>query len=217
MAKRRVLLKLSGEAFADPLVGYGIDPDTVQRVAKEVAELKQIEAEINGVMAEIQALGMERAEFLVQEKVSAELKKSLQEVRQKKMAHITEYPHRLKEADERVKQAQVALARTNIEIEKRQSRYYAAISEALMQHVIDIYAQYLAFKAETDALYTGRHGNKKVNEAAEKFNGALSFAKDRLDELMQQLWCPTNKNQNAKTLYVATQGKSNHANSLTIN
>jgi uridylate kinase len=38
MAKRRVLLKLSGEAFADPLVGYGIDPDTVQRVAKEVAE-----------------------------------------------------------------------------------------------------------------------------------------------------------------------------------
>ena len=35
---RRVLLKLSGEAFADPLVGYGIDPDTVQRVAKEVAE-----------------------------------------------------------------------------------------------------------------------------------------------------------------------------------
>jgi uridylate kinase len=39
MAKRRrVLLKLSGEAFADPLVGYGIDPNTVQRVAKEVAE-----------------------------------------------------------------------------------------------------------------------------------------------------------------------------------
>ena len=36
--RRRVLLKLSGEAFADPLVGYGIDPNTVQRVAKEVAE-----------------------------------------------------------------------------------------------------------------------------------------------------------------------------------
>jgi len=38
MPKRRVLLKLSGEAFADPEVGYGIDPDTVHRVAKEVAE-----------------------------------------------------------------------------------------------------------------------------------------------------------------------------------
>jgi uridylate kinase len=38
MAKRRVLLKLSGEAFADPMIGYGIDPDTVQRVAREVAE-----------------------------------------------------------------------------------------------------------------------------------------------------------------------------------
>jgi len=35
---RRVLLKLSGEAFADPEVGYGIDPATVQRVATEIAE-----------------------------------------------------------------------------------------------------------------------------------------------------------------------------------
>jgi len=35
---RRVLLKLSGEAFADPSVGYGIDPITVHRVAEEIAE-----------------------------------------------------------------------------------------------------------------------------------------------------------------------------------
>jgi uridylate kinase len=35
---RRVLLKLSGEAFADPAVGYGIDPSTVIRVAGEIAE-----------------------------------------------------------------------------------------------------------------------------------------------------------------------------------
>jgi uridylate kinase len=35
--RRRVLLKLSGEAFADPEVGYGIDPVTVQRVAGEIA------------------------------------------------------------------------------------------------------------------------------------------------------------------------------------
>lgn len=35
---RRVLLKLSGEAFADPAVGYGIDPLTVKRVAEEIAE-----------------------------------------------------------------------------------------------------------------------------------------------------------------------------------
>ena len=34
---RRVVLKLSGEAFADPNVGYGIDPATVVRVASEVA------------------------------------------------------------------------------------------------------------------------------------------------------------------------------------
>lgn len=35
---RRVLLKLSGESFADPAVGYGIDPLTVHRVAEEIAE-----------------------------------------------------------------------------------------------------------------------------------------------------------------------------------
>ena len=35
---RRVLLKLSGEAFADPKVGYGIHPQTVHRVAGEIGE-----------------------------------------------------------------------------------------------------------------------------------------------------------------------------------
>ncbi len=35
---RRVVLKLSGEAFADPTLGYGIDPLTVNRVAEEIAE-----------------------------------------------------------------------------------------------------------------------------------------------------------------------------------
>ena len=46
MGKRRVLLKLSGEAFADPLIGYGIDPDTVQRVAREVADASNSGIEI---------------------------------------------------------------------------------------------------------------------------------------------------------------------------
>ena len=36
---RRVALKLSGESFADPELGYGIDPLTVQAVAGEVAEV----------------------------------------------------------------------------------------------------------------------------------------------------------------------------------
>jgi uridylate kinase len=34
---RRVVLKLSGEAFADPVTGFGIDADVVQRIAEEVA------------------------------------------------------------------------------------------------------------------------------------------------------------------------------------
>jgi uridylate kinase len=33
----RVALKLSGEAFADPVLGYGIDPKTIQSVATEIA------------------------------------------------------------------------------------------------------------------------------------------------------------------------------------
>jgi uridylate kinase len=43
---RRVLLKLSGEAFADPEIGYGIDPATVKRVAEEVAEAHRQGAQI---------------------------------------------------------------------------------------------------------------------------------------------------------------------------
>jgi len=35
---RRVVLKLSGESFADPDIGYGIDPLTVKRVATEIVE-----------------------------------------------------------------------------------------------------------------------------------------------------------------------------------
>jgi uridylate kinase len=34
---RRVVLKLSGEAFADPEVQYGIDPTIVARVAEEIS------------------------------------------------------------------------------------------------------------------------------------------------------------------------------------
>ena len=36
---RRVALKLSGEAFADPDTGYGIHPGTVQKVAAEIVEV----------------------------------------------------------------------------------------------------------------------------------------------------------------------------------
>jgi len=35
----RVVLKLSGEAFADPKLEFGIDPDTVARVAEEIASV----------------------------------------------------------------------------------------------------------------------------------------------------------------------------------
>lgn len=44
--RRRVLLKLSGEAFADPEIGYGLDPLTVGRVAKEIADAHATGTEI---------------------------------------------------------------------------------------------------------------------------------------------------------------------------
>lgn len=36
---QRVLLKLSGEAFADPDTGAGVDPETARRIAVEIAEV----------------------------------------------------------------------------------------------------------------------------------------------------------------------------------
>lgn len=39
MSPRRVVLKLSGEAFADPELGYGIDPTTVDETAVAIAEV----------------------------------------------------------------------------------------------------------------------------------------------------------------------------------
>ena len=37
---RRVVLKLSGEAFADQSIGFGIDADVVQRIAEEVTKAR---------------------------------------------------------------------------------------------------------------------------------------------------------------------------------
>ena len=39
MGNRRVVLKLSGEAFADPELGYGISPATVEATAAEIAQV----------------------------------------------------------------------------------------------------------------------------------------------------------------------------------
>src|SRR5437762_4750050 len=37
---RRVVLKLSGEAFADRAIGFGIDSDVVQRIAEEASKAR---------------------------------------------------------------------------------------------------------------------------------------------------------------------------------
>ncbi len=46
MGRRRVVVKLSGEAFADPALHYGIDPETVARVAEEIGAVHREGIEI---------------------------------------------------------------------------------------------------------------------------------------------------------------------------
>jgi uridylate kinase len=47
---KRVLLKLSGEAFSDPAVKGGIDPSIVRQVAREIVELKASDGTEVGVV-----------------------------------------------------------------------------------------------------------------------------------------------------------------------
>jgi uridylate kinase len=66
---RRVLLKLSGEAFADPVQGFGIDAAIVTSLAKQLAEVQSSGVEIAVVVgggnifrgSQAAAMGMERA------------------------------------------------------------------------------------------------------------------------------------------------------------
>lgn len=47
---RRVLLKLSGEAFADPQHGFGIDPRIVASIARQLADAKNLGVELGIVV-----------------------------------------------------------------------------------------------------------------------------------------------------------------------
>ena len=65
----RVLLKLSGEAFADPQLGFGIDAGTVHSLADQLSEVQSLGVQIATVVgggnifrgAQASAMGMERA------------------------------------------------------------------------------------------------------------------------------------------------------------
>jgi uridylate kinase len=47
---RRALLKLSGEAFADPQHGFGIDPRIVASIARQIADAKNLGVELGVVV-----------------------------------------------------------------------------------------------------------------------------------------------------------------------
>lgn len=66
---KRVLLKLSGEAFADPTQGFGIDSGIVFSLAKQLAEVQSLGVQMSVVVGggnifrgtQAAAMGMERA------------------------------------------------------------------------------------------------------------------------------------------------------------
>jgi uridylate kinase len=66
---QRVLLKLSGEAFADPSLGFGIDAGIVTSLAKQLADIQYLGVEMSVVVgggnifrgSQAAAMGMERA------------------------------------------------------------------------------------------------------------------------------------------------------------
>lgn len=66
---QRVLLKLSGEALGDPKTGHGIDPESVQKIARQVLRVVQLGVEVAIVVgggnilrgAEFSKLGGHRA------------------------------------------------------------------------------------------------------------------------------------------------------------
>lgn len=65
----RVLLKLSGEAFADPALGFGIDAAIVTSLASQLADVQSLGVQVAAVVgggnifrgAQASAMGMERA------------------------------------------------------------------------------------------------------------------------------------------------------------
>ena len=46
----RILLKLSGESFADPDSNFGIQPETIERIASEITEANNKGIEIGVVV-----------------------------------------------------------------------------------------------------------------------------------------------------------------------
>ncbi|MGH7425068.1 MAG: uridine monophosphate kinase, partial [Candidatus Methylomirabilales bacterium] len=67
---RRVLLKASGEAFADPAQGFGIEAGTVFSLARQLAEVQELGVEVAVVVGggnifrgtQAAVMGMERAQ-----------------------------------------------------------------------------------------------------------------------------------------------------------
>jgi len=47
---KRILLKLTGEAFCDPVKGYGIDIDVVQRLSREIKEVRDLGVDVGVVV-----------------------------------------------------------------------------------------------------------------------------------------------------------------------
>ena len=84
------------------------------------------------------------------------------------------------------------------------ARYDASISVELMTAVLQTYIQLLTLKisVETLNLHEIKENKKDKQNLIYDLAATLSSAKDRLDELIEQLWCPKSKNRSAKDLFL---------------
>lgn len=158
---------------------------------KEGRALRAVEDQLKSLDVEMQILSGRKDEYDGEKMKVAKIESDLALVKQKIMSHTVESPRRIREAEERVRQAKIECARTDIQIKKDQVRNNASVSAQTMGCIVSAYDLFLKLKSELDSV---------------KLNGNVSFVKDRLDELMQQIWSPDKENKFANTVYLESRG-----------
>lgn len=164
--------------------------------------LRDMVAKLKLVDATMSALKEQKAEYDKQGEKVSKIEANLADVQQKIMSHMVQGPQLVKEADELVRQAQIDYASTGFEIKNNEARQYASVSAQSIDCVVRIYELFLKFKSQLDTLYSSAEKKNDVK----KLNADVSFVKDRLSELMGQIWSSEKDNKFAQTLYMESRG-----------
>jgi hypothetical protein len=114
--------------------------------------LSFLQAGINTVVTQIADLKARKQHYDDQVNAIADLRKQLADSRQAIISHITEYPTIIQMANEAINLADIQYKQAEIEIKKHKTRYYSALSEEAMQHVIILYKLFLDYKSQVDGV-----------------------------------------------------------------